>query len=225
MKIEFDKVTKKFGTVVALDDVSFEIKKGEFVFITGKSGAGKSTIVSLIMGEQKADSGDVWVDGILMNKAKFKDIIKIRRKMGVIYQDFRLLKNKTVKENILIALDIVGYKDESPAEQLDRVLKKVGLEGREDFFPSQLSGGELQKVCLARALIVDPKVLIADEPTGNLDPENSWQLMKLLAKINQDGKTVIMATHNFDIVNSMGKRVIKLDKAKLISDKEKGKYE
>jgi len=225
MKIEFDKVTKKFGSVVALEDVSFEIKKGEFVFITGKSGAGKSTIASLIMGEQKADSGDVWVDGILMNKARFKEIIQIRRKMGVIYQDFRLLKNKTVRENILVALDIVGYEDENWQEQFEEVLKKAGLEGREDFFPAQLSGGELQRVCLARALIVDPEILLADEPTGNLDPENSWQLMKLLTKINKDGKTVIMATHNFDIVNSMGKRVIKLDGAKLISDKKKGKYE
>jgi len=225
MKIEFDKVAKRFGDLVALDHVSLEINKGEFVFITGKSGAGKSTIVRLIMGEYRADSGDVWVDGILMNKAKVRDIIKLRRKMGVIYQDFRLLKNKTVKENILIALDIVGYKDENWLEHFSEVLKKVGLEGKDDFFPAQLSGGELQRVCLARALIVKPKVLIADEPTGNLDPEHSWQLIKLLKKINKDGTTVIMATHNFDIVNSMGKRVIKIDKSKLVSDKKKGKYE
>jgi len=225
MKIKLDQVTKRFGEVVALEGVSFEIKEGEFVFITGKSGAGKSTIVSLILGEAFPDEGEVWVGDLCFNRAKGKKISQVRRQIGTIYQDFRLLGAKTVAENILVALDVVGADKKERDRRLEDVLKTVGLEDRADFFPAQLSGGELQQVCLARALIIEPKILIADEPTGNLDPENSWHLISLLREINRKGTTVIMATHNFDIVNSMKQRVIKLEKGRLVSDKKKGRYE
>lgn len=225
MRIKFNKVTKKFGEIVALENIAFKIKRGDFAFITGRSGAGKSTIISLVLGEMLPTEGEVWIDDLCLNKAKQRQILSLRRQMGVIYQDFRLLNDRTVRENILIALDVVKYDKGDWQKSLEKVLKTIGLEDRIDFFPAQLSKGELQRVCLARALIAEPKILMADEPTGNLDPENSWELMNLLKRINKKGTTVIMATHNFDIVNSMQKRVIKLEKGKLASDKKKGKYE
>lgn len=225
MKIKFEKVTKKFGDFTALEDISFEIKQGEFVFITGKSGVGKSTVIKLILGEIFPTQGEVSVNDFSLAEIKKKKILEFRRQIGTIYQDFRLLSNKTVEENVLVALDIVKKSEADWAKKLEEVLKLSGLEERADFFPAQLSGGELQRTCLARALIMEPKIIIADEPTGNLDPEGGWQLMALLKEINQKGTTIIMATHNFDIVNSMKKRVIKLEKGKLISDKKKGEYE
>lgn len=225
MKVKFDRVTKKFGEVIALEDISFEIKQGEFVFITGRSGAGKSTIIRLILGELFPTEGEVWIDDCCLNQAKRKEILTLRRQMGTVFQDFRLLNNKTLEENILVALDVVGYRERDWEEKLRQVLKEVGLEERARLFPAQLSGGERQRACLARALITDPKIILADEPTGNLDPETSWELMDLLRKINKKGTTVIMATHNFDIVNSLRQRVIKLESGKLIFDKKQGKYE
>ncbi|MBU2592846.1 MAG: ATP-binding cassette domain-containing protein [Patescibacteria group bacterium] len=225
MKVKLDKVTKKFGQIVALDDISFEVNKGDFVFITGKSGAGKSTVIALILAEIKPTQGEVWVNDLLLNKARSGKLLILRRQIGVIYQDFRLLANKTVKENITVALEVAGYKEGDWREKLNQVLETVSLGERSELFPSQLSGGELQRACLARALAINPKMVIADEPTGNLDPETIWQFMGLLNSVNELGVTVIMATHNFDIVNSMGRRVIRLDQGKLISDKKKGKYE
>ncbi|MFH1561726.1 MAG: ATP-binding cassette domain-containing protein [Patescibacteria group bacterium] len=225
MEIKFDRTSKHFGSVSALEEVSFEIASGEFVFITGKSGAGKSTVISLILGEFLPSQGRISLNDVCLAESKKSELLAMRRRMGIIYQDFRLLNNRTVRENILLALDVVGHQDEDWAEQLDKVLSLVGLQERLDFFPSQLSGGELQRVCLARALIIKPELLIADEPTGNLDPETGWELMDLLKKINQQGTTVIMTTHNFDIVNSMKQRVIKLDAGRLVSDKKEGKYE
>jgi len=225
MKIKFDKVTKKFGDFAALDNVSFKIKPGEFVFITGKSGAGKSTVVRLILGEFLPTEGEVWVDKQSLTKLKQKQILNLRRQIGVIFQDFRLLSDKTLAENILIGLNVIGGDKTDWQSKLENVLDLVGLKERADFFPAQLSGGELQRACLARALVIRPKVFLADEPTGNLDPETSWELMSLLKKINEKGTTVIMATHNFDIVNSSCQRVIKLEGGKLIFDKKKGKYE
>jgi len=224
MIIKFDKVTKKFGEVTALEDVSFKIKQGEFVFITGRSGAGKSTIIRLILGEIVPTEGEVWLDDRCLNRAKTKEILALRRQIGTVFQDFRLLSDRTLEENILIALNVVGYRRKDWSEKLTQVLKTVGLENRARFFPAQLSGGELQRACLARALIVEPKIILADEPTGNLDPETSWELMDLLKRINKKGTTVIMATHNFDIVNSLRQRVIKLESGKLIFDKKRGKY-
>jgi len=225
MKIKFDKVTKKFGDFTALNNVSFKIKQGEFVFITGKSGAGKSTAIRLILGEFFPTEGEVWVDGQSLAKLKQKQILNLRRQIGVIFQDFRLLSDKTLAENILISLNIVGGDKTDWQSKLENVLDLVGLKERADFFPAQLSGGELQRACLARALVIKPKIFLADEPTGNLDPETSWGLMSLLKKVNEKGTTVIMATHNFDIVNSFRQRVIKLEGGKLVFDKKEGKYE
>ncbi len=218
MKIKLDQVDKKFGEITALEDMSLKVDRGEFVFITGRSGAGKTTILKLILGEYQPTKGEVWVEKTNLNEARPKKILELRRSMGVIYQDYRLLNNKTVRENILVALDVVGDKKGNRQKRLEKVLKVVNLEKRLDFFPLQLSGGELQRVCLARALITEPKLIMADEPTGNLDPETSWELMNLLKKINEKGTTVIMSTHDFDIVKSMDKRTIEIAKGKLVND-------
>jgi cell division transport system ATP-binding protein len=226
MRIKFDDVTKEFGVIKAINNISFEVKPEEFVFITGKSGAGKSTILKLIRGEYFPDSGTVVVDDLEMNqKTKRKDVLSLRRRIGMVHQDYRLLRRQTVAENILMALAVIGDKEEDREKKLKEVLEKVNLLSRINMFPAQLSGGELQRVCLARALIIEPELLMADEPTGNLDPETSWEIMDLLEKINQAGTTVVMATHDFDIVNSAGKRVVKLEEGDLVHDKEKGKYE
>ncbi len=226
MRIKFSGVTKDFGPVAAIKDISFEVKPKEFLFITGRSGAGKSTILKLIRGEYFANQGKVIVDDLEINKkTKKSKILQLRRRIGMVYQDYRLLKRQTVAENIIMALDVVKTEREKKADKLRHVLEKVNLTDRWQMFPAQLSGGELQRVCLARALIINPNLLMADEPTGNLDPETSWEIMNLLEKINKSGTTVIMATHDFDIVNSAGKRVIKLDKGEIVYDKEKGKYE
>lgn len=226
MRIIFSDVTKKFGPVTAVKDISFKVEPKEFLFITGRSGAGKSTILKLIRGEYFADQGNVKVNDLeLTKKTNKKKIINLRRKIGMVYQDYRLLKRQTVAENILMALDVVDAETKDKAKKLQQVLKKVKLANRLNMFPAQLSGGELQRVCLARALIIEPELLMADEATGNLDPETSWEIMELLEEINNAGTTVIMATHDFDIVNSAGKRVIKLEKGDFIYDKEKGKYE
>lgn len=225
MSIKFESVTKKFGQTLILDNINFDIKKGEFVFITGKSGSGKSTMIGLILGEIKPTEGKIWINDLCLNDLNSSGILSVRRTMGVIYQDFRLIFNRTIAENILVALDITKYKENDREEKMFYALEKVGLAGRENFFPSQFSKGELQKICLARTLITNPEIIIADEPTGNLDPESSWELMELLNKINKGGTTIIMSTHNFDIVNSMRKRVIKLKNNKIVSDKKRGKYE
>jgi len=228
MRIVFSEVTKKFGSITAIKDVSFKVEPKEFLFITGRSGAGKSTILKLIRGEYFSDQGTVEVGDLKLNKKTGKKkIIKLRKQMGMVYQDYRLLRRQTVAENILIALDVIGTDNHKKTKEkkLKKVLKKVRLEDRANMFPAQLSGGELQRVCLARALIIEPELLMADEPTGNLDPETSWEIMNLLEKINKTGTTVIMATHDFDIVNSAGKRVVKLEKGEMAYDKEKGKYE
>jgi len=228
MKIIFEKISKSFGEVEALKDVSFKIKPGEFVFLTGPSGAGKTTIFKIIMGELIPDEGTVEVgDWTVFNGGKQvlkKQIKQLRRGIGVVFQDFQLINEYTIEENIVLALDILGIKGKSRNREIAKVLKKVDLLERKDSFPKQLSGGELQRLCLARALAMKPKILLADEPTGNLDPQSGWQLIQLLDKINKEGTTVIMATHNFDIVNSLERRVIKILEGKIITDKKKGKY-
>lgn len=228
MKIVFKNVSKDFVSVKALDNVSFTVKSGEFVFLVGPSGAGKTTAFKIIVGETIPDQGEVWVgDQIVFDqgeKIKGKDLVQLRRSIGTIYQDFQLIEEYTVAENIVLALDILSLSKEKKEKEIDRALKKVNLLKRKNDFPRQLSGGELQRLCLARALVMKPKIILADEPTGNLDPEASWQLISLLDKINQEGTTVVMATHNFDIVNSLKRRVIRIEQGKIISDKKKGKY-
>jgi len=229
MNIEFKEVGKKFGELSALDRVSFQVKQGEFVFITGPCGAGKTTILKIILGRTRPSEGEAIVGEMILpsgkKKPRAKEIIMARRKIGVIFQDFQLIEDCTVEENVGIPLDILHIKGSARSERIEKVLKKVALLSKKDFFPAQLSGGELQRVCLARALAVEPEVILADEPTGNLDPETGWKLVELLDKINKGGTTVIMATHNFDIVNSMQKRVIKVVDGKIVADKKKGKYD
>lgn len=222
--IEFKGVTKKFGEVVALANVSFEVEKGEFLFLTGPSGAGKTTVVKLILRHYLPTEGKIFFNQQNLTQIPKKKTPQLRRQMGVIFQDFKLIPDRTVFENVALPLEIAGSKKQEISKQVEEVLKKVGLLERTHFFPAQLAGGELQRVSLARALVGQPLILLADEPTGNLDPACSWQLVKLLKRINQEGTTVLMATHNVDIVNSMPTRVIKLDKGKMIKDEKKGKY-
>jgi cell division transport system ATP-binding protein len=222
--VKFENVTKKFGELTALNRVSFEIKEGEFVFIIGPCGAGKSTLVKLILREYLPTEGQVKVKNIDLKNLRKKEIPEHRKKIGVVFQDFKLLFDRTVFENVALALKVVGEKETEIAQKVTNVLDLVGLSQRADFFPVQLSGGELQRVCLARAVVSEPEIIIADEPTGNLDLGTARQIVNLLKKINDKGKTVIMATHNFEIVNLMKQRVIELDKGKVVSDEKKGKY-
>jgi len=222
--VKFKNVTKKFGETIALEDVSFGIEKGEFVFVIGCSGAGKSTLVKLILREYLPTEGTVTVDGTDLLDLRKKEIPDYRKKIGFVFQDFKLLTDRTVFENVAIALRILDEKKEDIDERVETILDLVGLKDKKDFFPSQLSGGELQRTCLARAVVTDPDIIIADEPTGNLDIGIARQIMDIFKKINETGKIVIMATHNFEIVNEMGKRVIELENGKLVSDKKKGKY-
>ncbi len=222
--IKFENVSKKFGEVAALDKVNFELKPGEFVFIIGPSGAGKTTLVKLILKDYLPTAGTIKIGGINLEEIPKRKIPDYRRKIGVVFQDFKLLPDRTVLENIALALRIFGEKETEIIPKVMEVLGLVGLGERADFFPAQLSAGELQRTCLARAIIGSPELVLADEPTGNLDLGTARQIVKLLKKISEMGKTVIMATHNFEIVNQMKERVIELDKGKLISDEKKGKY-
>jgi cell division transport system ATP-binding protein len=214
-----------FGKIVALEDVSFEIEPSEFVFITGPSGAGKTTIVRLILREIIPTSGKIEVDQQDLAKIPSKRIPQLRQKIGVVFQDFKLLTDRTVFENAILPLEVLGTERKKMEKRAEEILKLVGLTERADLFPAQLAGGELQRACLARAVMAEPKILLADEPTGNLDPTTSWQIIKLMKKINKLGTTVVMATHNVDIVNSLRERVIKFDKGKMIKDQKEGKYE
>ena len=216
--IKFNKVTKTYGDVTALKDVSFEVKDGEFVFLMGPSGAGKTTILKLILKEILPNSGEIKVGGTDVAKISEKELPLFRQKIGCVFQDFKLLNERTVEENIEIALAVLGIQESKWKERVEKVLKMVGLESRKSLFPSQLSGGEIQRVSLARALVVNPDLILADEPTGNLDWEKADEIMEVLEKINKEGKTVIVATHNKEIVNKMKKRIIKISSGKIIKE-------
>ena len=215
MEIVFDKVTKNYGPISVFKDLDLSVSPGDFVFITGPSGSGKSTLIKLILNQIKPSSGDILINGKALNHLKDKsEIDKIRRKIGVVFQDYQLINDLTIEENIALSLDIVGYPSAKRPSRIDEVVKMVKLQHRHFLFPSQLSGGELQRACLARALSIEPEVILADEPTGNLDTANAWNLVKILQDINKKFKTtIIMTTHNTDIVESLDKKVIKLDKA------------
>lgn len=216
MDITFDHVSKNFSLISALKDISFEVKQGEFVFIVGSSGAGKSTLLKLILHQIKPSSGNIIIDQVNYRQAKKWQIEKIRKSIGVIFQDFQLIADKSVEENIALALDIINYPHAEISAKIDEVIKKVNLNNRRFLFPSQLSGGELQRTALARALAINPQVILADEPTGNLDPYNSWNLVKLLKDINeQNHTTIVMTTHNNDIVSSLNKRIISLENGEI----------
>ena len=211
------------GTV-ALEGIDIDIHKGEFVFFVGSSGAGKSTLVKLLLKEENPTSGAITIDGVTLNTLKRRQVPYLRRKLGVVFQDFRLLPDKTVAENVAFAMHIVGASKREIVRQVPRVLSIVGLGDKAEVFPSQLSGGEQQRVSMARAIVNNPTLLIADEPTGNLDPDTAWEIMKILKEINQRGTTVIMATHARDIVNYMRQRVITLDRGRIVRDQERGGY-
>jgi cell division transport system ATP-binding protein len=213
-------VSKHFGKIIALESITFEVKKGEFVFITGPSGSGKTTLLRLILREFLPDSGEIIFEGINLNGVSRKEIPSLRQKIGVVFQDFKVLPERTVRENVEIALAVKGIEENEWKARVDQVLKLVGLLTRADLFPRQLSGGELQRLSLARALIVNPDLVLADEPTGNLDWDTSESLMDLFNKINEEGKTIIMSTHNRMIVNKLKKREIKLKEGQIETLKE-----
>lgn len=218
-------VSKKFGDIVALNEVSFSVSPGEFVFLTGPSGSGKTTLFKLFLREFLPDTGTLIIDTQNLSKLRPSQLPGYRRQIGVVFQDFRLLADRSVNENVSLPLQI--RHDQPPHIQIavESALETVGLTGRANLFPAQLSGGELQRVGLARAIVVKPKLILADEPTGNLDPKTSKSIVALIKKIQEELKTtVIMATHNVEIVNSYKLRVLKLDNGKLIKDSPKGIY-
>ena len=223
--IEFINVTKKYDHgVCALDNVSLRIEKGEFAFLVGPSGSGKSTFLKLMIKEEEPSSGKILIDGKDITRIKKKDIPFLRRKIGFVFQDFRLLYDRTVSENIVFALRVIEASEKEIRTQLKTVLQMVGLSGKENYYPNQLSGGEQQRVALARALATKPPILIADEPTGNLDPKTAEEIFKTLLEINARGTTILVVTHAKDIVNELNKRVIALDHGKVIKDDARGGY-
>ncbi|MEI8261590.1 MAG: cell division ATP-binding protein FtsE [Actinomycetes bacterium] len=224
--ILFDSVTKLYAsqTRPALDDVSLEIEKGEFIFLVGPSGSGKSTFLRLVLREERPTSGQVWVLGKELNRLSNWKIPAMRRQIGTVFQDFRLLPNKTVFENVAFALEVIGKPSSQIKRVVPEVLEVVGLEGKEQRRPDELSGGEQQRVAIARAFVNRPLLLIADEPTGNLDPGTSIGIMKLLDRINKLGTTVVMSTHDAQIVDQMRRRVIELEGGHLVRDQSRGVY-
>ena len=223
--IYFDNVTKTYpdGTN-ALNGVTLSIKQGEFVTIVGHSGAGKTTLVKLLLGEDRPTGGCVSFDSVDIQKVRAKDMPDLRRRIGVIFQDFRLLPNKTAYENVAFAMEVAGKTDEEIASDVPHVLELVDLSKKMWNFPRQLSGGELQRVAIARAIVNHPDLIIADEPTGNLDPINTYEIIQILKKINDMGTTVILTTHNKGVVEALGKRAITMDHGKIIRDDATGKY-
>jgi cell division transport system ATP-binding protein len=224
--IRFEKVTKTYpGTgKPALDQVSVDVEKGEFVFLVGQSGSGKSTALRLILRETRPSSGRVYVAGKEINRLAGWKVPRMRRQIGTVFQDFRLLQNKTVAENVAFALQVTGHSRGEIAQRVPDTLELVGLEGKADRMPDELSGGEQQRVAVARAFVNRPMILIADEPTGNLDPNTSVGIMKLLDRINRTGTTVVMATHDAGIVDQMRKRVIELSSGHIVRDQSRGVY-
>ena len=224
--ILLDRVTKTYGkdNAPALNRMSLFVEPREFVIIVGSSGAGKSTLLKLLTREEKPTSGKIVVGGIDYDSLKDKDIPLLRRKIGVVFQDFKLLPQRTVFENVAFALEIAGMTNREIQSTVPKVIDLVGLKGEEKKYPHQLSGGQRQRVAIARAVVRQPKILIADEPTGNLDPRHSWDIVRLLEKINKYGTTVLLTTHNVEIVNRLKRRVVTIDDGKITSDQAQGSY-
>ncbi|ETB63965.1 TPA: cell division ATP-binding protein FtsE [Candidatus Nomurabacteria bacterium] len=222
--IYFNKVTKKYNNNTSLEDISFTITPGEFVSIVGHSGAGKTTLTKLILAEESPTDGEVFFESVNIHKLGKKDLTNLRRKMGMVFQDFRLLPNKTAYENIAFAMEAIGRTDKEIREDVTNVLELVGLTDRSLHFPHQLSGGEKQRLAIARAIINQPDVIIADEPTGNLDPVNTNEIVNILKKINDLGTTVILTTHNRSVIDQVRKRVITLENGRITRDDKDGKY-
>ncbi|MDO8600017.1 MAG: cell division ATP-binding protein FtsE [bacterium] len=223
--IYFDNVSKIYSpTSAALKNVTLRIKPKEFISLVGPSGAGKSTLLKMLIAEEKPTEGRIFIDGDEVTALSLKELPRVRRRVGAIFQDFKLLPAKTAYENIAFAMEAAGKSEEEIAEDVPQVLELVGLADKADHFPDELSGGEKQRVAIARALVNQPDVVMADEPTGNLDPHNTWEIVALLEKINQLGRTVILATHDKEIVDKLKRRVVSIDKGQIIRDEERGKY-
>ncbi len=221
--IKLEHVSKSYSAgIPALNDVNLEIEDGEFVFIVGDSGSGKSTLIKLLLKELEPTEGTITVNGKELKKIKKKQVPRYRRKVGVVFQDFRLLKDRNVYDNIAFAQKVIGESNIQIKKKVPKMLSLVGLAAKYKSYPKELSGGEQQRVAIARALINEPAILLADEPTGNLDNNNAWEIMKLLEEINEKGTTVIVVTHNLEIVKVMKKRVITVKKGVIVSDSERG---
>ena len=223
--IKFKDVEKTYKNGVnAIYDLDLDIKKGEFVFVIGASGSGKSTLIKMLYREEKPTKGEIYLGGINVAKVKNSKVYKLRRKLGIVFQDYKLLPKLTVYENVAFALEIYGLPTNEVRKKVLKALDLVGLKSRTKSYPNELSGGEQQRVAIARAIVNSPKLLICDEPTGNLDPDTSLEIMKVIEKINELGTTIVMATHDREMVNKMKKRVVLLDNGKLAKDYEKGSY-
>ncbi|MDD4565313.1 MAG: cell division ATP-binding protein FtsE [Eubacteriales bacterium] len=222
--ITFDNVTKSYGTNIGIQDVTVKIEKGGFVFLVGPSGSGKSTFVKLILKELTPDKGSIKLNDLEVNRLSNRQIPKLRRSTGIVFQDFRLLPQKTVFENVAFAMEIVHMSQRAIRRQVPQVLNLVGISSKATKYPNELSAGEQQRVAIARAIINSPALLIADEPTGNLDPDTAWEIMRLLEQINHRGTTILMVTHAKDIVDKMEKRVIAIDKGRIVRDDANGCY-
>lgn len=224
--IVFEHVSKKFSsTILALEDINLEIQKGEFVFLVGPSGAGKSSLLRLLAREYLPSSGKITVDKIDISKIRDSELPQYRKKVGFVFQDFKLLDDRTVFENVALSLEVRGMEQEAIAKEVEKTLKMFDIWDRRNLFPVQLSGGEAQRVAIARAIIGKPEILLADEPTGDLDPQNAWSVLQLLIEINSWGTTIVMATHNKEIVDTQKKRVVSLKAGKIIKDSSEGSYE
>ncbi len=223
--ISFQKVTKTYSPqAIALENISFEIKPKEFVLIAGKSGAGKTTLLKLLLVEEKPTQGRIFFNGEDLSKVKTQRLPELRQKIGAVFQDYKLLPSKTAYENVAYVMEVIGATEEEIARDVDEVLEIVELKDKADNFPTQLSGGERQRVASARALIHRPEVILADEPTGNLDPYHTLDIIRLLLKIHEFGTTVILATHDKETINSLEKRVITLENGKIVRDERKGRF-
>jgi len=226
--IEFENITKIYdspqGQIVALKDVSFSVKKGEFVSLVGKSGSGKTTLIRLLIREERPTSGRIFFQGENICEADTKRIQQIRRRIGVVHQDYKLLSSKNVRENVEYVMQVIGASDKDIIRDVPQVLDIVGLADRQENFPYELSGGEKQRLAIARALCHRPEVIVADEPTGNLDVYNTWEIINLFKKIHSFGTTIILATHNKEVVDHLKKRVIMLDKGRVVYDEKEGGF-
>ena len=223
--IKFKNVTKVYSSsTVVLENVSFEVEKGEFVSIVGKSGAGKTTLIKLLLGFETPTSGEIYFQSTNINETSAQELQKMRRKIGSIFQDYKLFNGKTVYENVAYILAVEGNENEKIAREVPKILDIIGLSEKMNNFPNELSGGEQQRLAIARALVSHPDVIVADEPTGNLDPYNTYEVISLLEKINKAGKTVILSTHDREIINKLGKRVITIENGKVIRDEKRGRF-
>lgn len=222
--IYFDRVTKRYGDTAALEDVTLSVAPKEFISIVGHSGAGKTTLLKLLLAEERPTDGAIFFESVDVNDLKTSALHHYRRKIGTVFQDFRLIPNKTAYENIAFAMEATGRTDDEIASDVPYILELVNLADKAKHFPDQLSGGEKQRIAIGRAIINQPDVIVADEPTGNLDPINTYEIVEILKKINELGTTIIITTHNKGVIDAIGKRVITMDSGKVVRDDKDGKY-